>query len=76
MRRTWPYRTADAREKDERYLFEPQTNVEFGKVRVYNRLTDFLASFIAISVVRLPIDLVVWALWFGVGLLVGRHLWR
>jgi hypothetical protein len=56
------------------YLFEPHENTEFGKVRVYSRFRGFVARLIAISIIRFPLDATLWAVIFGLGVLVGRRL--
>ncbi len=53
---------------DQRWrLFEPHANLEFGKVKVYSRFTQFIGSNIASAIIRLPVDLMFWLLVFYLG---------
>lgn len=63
-------RNREVIESDAEYLFRPHVNIEFGKARTCCHLTHFLGSFIASSVVRLPIDI---AIWTAAAYLGGRY---
>jgi hypothetical protein len=58
------------------WLLDAHANEEFGRIVIKSRLTDFLASMIAISVMRLPFDLMLWAAFFYLGYKLGVRLFE
>jgi hypothetical protein len=62
------------RENREHWLLDAHANEEFGRIVIKSRLTDFLSSMIAVSAIRLPLDLILWAGFFFLGYKCGIRL--
>jgi hypothetical protein len=66
-----PYRTGGGRDEPRKWLFAPHRNTLYGETRVYSRFEGFVGDMIAGSVIRLPFDLLLWAVIFYLGHLFG-----
>jgi hypothetical protein len=51
--------------------FIPHVNIEFGEVKIYSPAVKFLTSLIAISIMRLPLDILIWIFIFYIGYILG-----
>lgn len=57
-----------------RWIFEPHVNTEFGETRVYSRFRGYVIDMLAVSIVRFPIDLLIWSTLFCLGFALGSWI--